>query len=338
MSRQERGSRLLPWLSVVIGAGGLVTSFAYYFGWVYLREQYAEYGTSVTIVGYTRPEIVFRSLSVFIPAAVRWILAGVVLWLSLRLISDRVRRLQSTTYGRTHPRYLPSGLVAVAVVLVVVSIVTNPSWNQVEQGRKAEWWLLGAAVASVLMWVGASTYRDQPRSDLSQQTQNRVDQRLSMVTIIVVVVMSLAMLYTARSVATDAGLRAACEWERDKHELGQAVLVSERPIGISATTLGIPTHRFEELEAAEGHARPTTDPYVLRLGPEGPHEYGGLRILTEAGGRYWIFAAISSPRNGILGVRTDDIEAVSVTVDIRPPDWVPPDTSARCRRLLSRSR
>lgn len=318
---------ILTAIPIALAAGGLFTSVAYYFGWVYLLEQYAEYGTRVEVIGYSRSEIVFRSFEVFVGIAVWWLVAAVILWGLLHMFSG----LRDRQFSSLSPRRRLVFFVVYCAASAATLYALRPDWYGLGQSRNAEYWLFGVGLSLTVAWVLISD--PSPLWEPLRDTEQRVALR-RVANSAVVLVLVASTFVTLQSVARDAGVRAACQWERDKELLGRVLLVAGEPVAIGASTLGLPSEYFLSIDA--GNEPPTAPEvsYVRELSPDGPWEYGGLRILTAAAGRYWVFAASASPRNGIVGVEADRFEIVRVEVDLAEDADIGQVTSPLCQRLL----
>jgi hypothetical protein len=152
---------------------------------------------------------------------------------------------------------------------------------------------------------------------------------------VVVLAVVASSFLTVRAVASDAGVRTACQMEANKEELlGRVVLVADEPVALNASTLGVPAEYFRTVSVGEDPPASPEVSYAREVSPGGPWEYGGLRILTAAADRYWVFAAAATPRRGIVGVDASLFEAVRVAVDtLDEGDRVQP-VFGICRQLL----
>jgi len=83
--------------------GSLLTSSAFYFGWVYVRALYAQYGIDPSVVGLSLTDYVLRSMNVLVPAAGRAAVAVLVATICFAAAARVVAHLRDRTRRRLRP-------------------------------------------------------------------------------------------------------------------------------------------------------------------------------------------------------------------------------------------
>ena len=83
--------------------GSLLTSCAFYFGWVYVRALYAQYGLDPSVVGLSLTDYVLRSMNVLVPAAGRAAVAVLVAAVCFATAARIVAHLRDRTRRRLRP-------------------------------------------------------------------------------------------------------------------------------------------------------------------------------------------------------------------------------------------
>jgi hypothetical protein len=111
--------------------GSLLTSSAFYFGWVYVRALYAQYGIDPSVVGLSLTDYVLRSMNVLVPAAGRAAVAVLVATVGFAAAARVVAHLRDRTRRRLRP------LVLVVIGIVGVYLCHQARSVRIERDRPA---------------------------------------------------------------------------------------------------------------------------------------------------------------------------------------------------------
>jgi hypothetical protein len=141
MSEQQEAPRVAPhWIGIVglfIAPTTVITSLAYFYGYVATRKYFAYFGIDTDAVGFTTADYVTKSIrALYVP-----IVAGLLTYVAVLWARDYLRRVVRS--GR-HPR-LVCKLGWAAVVIGVLSTawalisLTRPDWALVHVDALTPW-------------------------------------------------------------------------------------------------------------------------------------------------------------------------------------------------------
>lgn len=282
------GEQLLSRLTGVVGQvlipAGAVTGVLYYFGYVRERAFFSYYGVPLGSLDLTTTDYVLRSTqAVFTPLA-SLLLAGLLALVAHQLLAAYLGRVQPLWWRRGW--LLAAAVAGVLLLLGALSLNRLPPLAPVAGALSLG---AGALLLEYAVWM-AGLDPGLARGVRGSLVRSRWPRRSVLAGITLV-----ALFWWTANVANANGVATALAIERSLPVRGEAVVLSDRPLaiegrGVEATM--VPGRGFR-------------------------HRYTGLRVLAHTG-RRWVLLPVGWRRDGSeVAILLRDDEA-GIRVDVRP--------------------
>jgi hypothetical protein len=279
----------------------LLTSLCFYVGYTYTDRFYEQFGVSSEGVGLSTSDYVIRSLNVLVEplpllaaACVVLALTGVSLaWLS-GVLSRGAGGDDPKTYRRANLGQLVIGLSILAVGVFLIGAFWNPGFDAGTAYVRAGWWLAGVVLAGWGFYLAFLKRRVDGRPSPVSTRLLRSPTVATLAVCFYTLVVAFGTFQVARLYAFARADLQALDTERSCSSFAYARVFSTVDLGLQHLDL---EHRSVD------------------RGPGGfGHSYGLFRLFLHDNGRYLLWPANRSPREGMLLIAESD----SIRVEASP--------------------
>lgn len=265
----------------------LITGLLYYFGWARTQSTLAYFGLDTSLVGYSTPDYLLRSINVAFAPFIRVAIGALVLLGIHRFIVLRALQMPTGSRARRIAQRTVSVALAIAVALLAVVITTMlaPGWL----GRLSGLTLPLLVISSVALLGYAVHLRSAyPEKFATTPLQNSRVQILILVTLGL-----LSTLWAVSVYAAQLGTRKATDIVAGLTQQPAVVVYSADRIALSGAGV----------EVAE----------IGQPGSRYRYQYSGVRLLTRSADKYLLLPADwQRGRDRVFLVRDDDTIRIDV--------------------------